>query len=108
MEALLGMQCPRQYPRQLPRASPRTFFAGLTAKRQRKAAVASSNPCVAEIDNYLHGRYQQKRRKGGRPGRLPGAQAGGGGAQGRGGGGARQGCRQGMMEGWWWVACGKT
>jgi hypothetical protein len=49
MEALFGMQCPRQ----LPRASPRTFFAGLTAKRQRKAAVPSSNPCVTEVDNYL-------------------------------------------------------
>jgi hypothetical protein len=28
------------------------FFAGLTAKRQRKAAVPS-NPCVTEVDNYL-------------------------------------------------------
>jgi hypothetical protein len=36
MEALFEMQCPRQYARQLPRASPRTFFAGLTAKRQKK------------------------------------------------------------------------
>jgi hypothetical protein len=43
----------------------------------------------------------QKRRKGGgRPGRLPGAQARGG---------ARQGCRQGNGElvVVWWVACGK-
>jgi hypothetical protein len=60
MEALFEMQCPRQYARQLPRASPRTFFAGLTAKRQRKAAVPSSNPCVTEVDNYLHGRSQQR------------------------------------------------
>jgi hypothetical protein len=37
----------------LPRASPRTVFAGLTAKRQRKAAVPSENPCVTEVDNYL-------------------------------------------------------
>jgi hypothetical protein len=29
------------------------FFAGLKAKRQRKAAVPSSNPCVTEVDNYL-------------------------------------------------------
>lgn len=27
------------------------FFAGLTAKRQRKTAIP--NPCVAEVDNYL-------------------------------------------------------
>jgi hypothetical protein len=30
-----------------------TFFAGLTAKRQRKAVVPSRNPCVTEVDNYL-------------------------------------------------------
>jgi hypothetical protein len=34
-------------------SSPRTFFAGLTAKRKRKAALPSSNPCVTEVDNYL-------------------------------------------------------
>jgi hypothetical protein len=48
---------------------------------------------------------------GGRPGRLPGAQAGGGGAGARGGG--ARGVDRGMMEGWWWgggwwVACGKN
>jgi hypothetical protein len=53
MEALFEIQCPRQYARQLPRASPRTSFPGLTAKRQRKAAVLSSNRCVTEVDNYL-------------------------------------------------------
>jgi hypothetical protein len=36
-----------------PTLSPRTVFAGLTAKRQRKAAVPSENPCVTEVDNYL-------------------------------------------------------
>jgi hypothetical protein len=49
IKALFEMQCPRQ----LLRASPRTIFAGLTAKRQRKAAIPSSNPCVTEVDNYL-------------------------------------------------------
>jgi hypothetical protein len=48
-----GKNCPRRCPLQLPRALPRTVFAGLTAKRQRKAAVPSENPCVTEIDNYL-------------------------------------------------------
>jgi hypothetical protein len=51
---------PAAMPAAIAGASPRTFFAGLTAKRQRKAAVPSSNPCVTEVDNYLHGRSQQR------------------------------------------------
>jgi hypothetical protein len=42
--------------------------------------------------------------RGGRPGRLPGAQAGGGGARGDGGSAAR-GVDRGM-ESWWWCGGG--
>jgi hypothetical protein len=42
-------------PAELPRVSPRTFFAGVTAKRQRKAAlpIAVIHACVTEVDNYV-------------------------------------------------------